>query len=108
MKKATIGSTINGRRLLARDFRYSGKHKVVIWQYQCVNCSTVSKGSLQNLKVISCMYCKRLRTKNAMMEALRDMPLTTPMNKWPKIIKAKQQVSTSITPSTQELEAIEG
>lgn len=54
------------------------------------------------------MYCKRLQTKNAMIEALRDMPLTTPMNKWPKIIKGKQQVSSAITPSTQELEAIEG
>jgi hypothetical protein len=54
------------------------------------------------------MYCKRLQTKNAMLEALRDIPITTPMNKWPKIIKAKQKVSNAIAPLEQEIQAIEG
>lgn len=105
MKRITTGSIVNNRRLIS--FTYSDK-KQKRWTYECLTCNTVSHGTVQNLKVISCMYCKRLQTKNAMLEALRDIPITTPMNKWPKIIKAKQKVSNAITPLEQEIQAIEG
>lgn len=105
MKRITTGSVVNNRRLIS--FTYNSR-KQKRWTYQCLSCNTVSHGTVQNLKVISCMYCKRLQTKNAMLEALRDIPITTPMNKWPKIIKAKQKVSNAITPLQQEIQAIEG
>lgn len=105
MKRTTIGSIVNNRRLIS--FTYNHK-KQKRWTYECLSCNTVSHGTVQNLRVISCMYCKRLQTKNAMMEALREMPLSVPMNKWPKIIKAKQKAPNAITPLEQEIQAIEG
>jgi hypothetical protein len=102
MRKATIGSVINNRRLMSVKYTHNKQRR---WTYQCLGCNTVSSGSLQNLKVIGCMYCKRLATKNAMLEALKEIPISTPMYKWAKLIKAKQKVSTAITPVQQEIQA---